>query len=47
MDTVKVIRKKDYAIVEINNGKVNAINEALGRDLIEAWSNPCRSATLL
>ncbi len=37
MDTVKVIRKKDYAIVEINNGKVNAINEALGRDLIEAF----------
>ena len=32
-----MIRKSNYAIVEINNGKVNAINESLGRDLIEAF----------
>jgi 3,2-trans-enoyl-CoA isomerase len=38
METLKIIKKKNYAIVEINNGKVNAINEPLGRDLIEAFS---------
>ena len=37
METLNIIRKSNYAIVEINNGKVNAINESLGRDLIEAF----------
>ena len=37
METLNIIRKSNYAIVEINNGKVNAINESLGRDLIESF----------
>ena len=35
---MNIISKNDYAIVEINNGKVNAINESLSRDLMEAFS---------
>ncbi len=38
METLNIISKNDYAIVEINNGKVNAINESLSRDLMEAFS---------
>ena len=37
METLNIIRKSNYAIIEINNGKVNAINESLGRDLIESF----------
>ena len=33
MSTLNVIRKKNYAIVEMDQGKVNALNTDLWRDL--------------
>lgn len=38
MSTLKIERKENYVIVEIDNGKVNAINTALVRDLKETFT---------
>ncbi len=38
MNTLKIERKGDYVIVELNNGKVNAINAELTKDLHTAFS---------
>lgn len=38
METVQIHQKKNYAILEIDNGKVNAINLPLLLDLNEAFS---------
>jgi len=37
MDTLKVEYKKGYAVVQIDNGKVNAIDTPLGRDLMQVF----------
>ena len=37
MDTLKIGRKNNFAIIEIDNGKVNAINENLAKDLGAAF----------
>ena len=37
MESLNIEYKKDYAIVQIDNGKVNAINTALARDLGAAF----------
>lgn len=39
MTTLKIEKKKDYAIIQIDNGKVNAINTQLLIDLKEAFLN--------
>ena len=39
MDTLILHRKDNYVIIEMNNGKVNAINAALSRDLKEAFQS--------
>ncbi len=39
MNTLKIERKGNYAIVELNNGKVNAINANLVKDLHTAFSD--------
>ncbi|MEM9990133.1 MAG: enoyl-CoA hydratase/isomerase family protein [Bacteroidota bacterium] len=38
MNTVKIKRKEQYAIVELANGKVNAINAELSKDLAQAFT---------
>ncbi len=38
MNTIKIERKSNYAIIELNNGKVNAINEDLAKDLGTVFS---------
>ena len=38
MNTLKITRKAAYAIIEINNGKVNAINTELSKDLTQAFN---------
>ena len=37
METLKIEKKGNYAIVELDNGKVNAINAQMGKDLKEAF----------
>ena len=39
MTTLKIEKKKEYAIIQIDNGKVNAINTQLLIDLKEAFLN--------
>lgn len=39
MSTIKIERKDGYAIVELNNGKVNAITTELSRDVAQAFTD--------
>jgi len=38
MNTLKIEYKENYAIIELNNGKVNAINRTLSADLVTIFS---------
>ena len=39
MKTIEVIYKEEYAIVQLNRGKVNAINFEMVQELRETFSN--------
>lgn len=39
MSTIKIERKDGYAIVELNNGKVNAITTELSRDIAQVFND--------
>ena len=39
MDTLNIIKKDGYAIVQLNRGKVNAINFQMVKELIQTFQS--------
>ena len=46
MNTLKIERRNGYAVVELNQGKVNAINTELAKDLLDFFTHATTDETI-